>query len=179
MDLELAKERILEAASLTDQLEDDAADWLINWAIERLAPLIAGIDDDEVAGQKLTELMGLMRSLNKITGGRADKSAEALAKDIRAFMERASALFGAPDVAAAAQAGPSPVDVDEVAAALPGLSPIDALQRLAGMAAPSIEPIPPGEDIGGLPHMPDSEEDESGMLYLPREDEPTDDAGET
>jgi hypothetical protein len=71
MNKDLFIEKILETENLTGELEDDDANRLLNWGIDRVDDLLAGVNDDEVAGDKINDLMALMRQLNRITGSYA------------------------------------------------------------------------------------------------------------
>src|SRR5450631_495885 len=68
MDPQRAKERILENENLTDNLDDEAADWLLNWGIGHLNGLVGSIQDEDSAGEKINALMAVMRQLNRIGG---------------------------------------------------------------------------------------------------------------
>ena len=68
MNKDLLIEKILETENLTSELEDDDADWLLNWGVNRVDEVLDGITDDEVAGGKINELMAVMRKINRITG---------------------------------------------------------------------------------------------------------------
>jgi hypothetical protein len=88
MDRQTAIDRITETENLTDGLEDDDANWLLDWGIAHVDGLVTGIKDEDAAGKKLNQLMAVMRSLNQIAADRAAKPSDALAADIRAFLER-------------------------------------------------------------------------------------------
>jgi hypothetical protein len=102
MDRETAIDRITETENLTDGLEDDDANWLLDWGIAHVDGVITGITDEDAAGDKLNQLMAVMRSLNQIAADRAAKPPDALAADIRMFLERYQQAFGAPNAAAPA-----------------------------------------------------------------------------
>jgi hypothetical protein len=95
MDRQTAIDRITETENLTDGLEDDDANWLLDWGIAHVDGLVTGIKDEDAAGEKLNQLMAVMRSLNQIAADRAAKPPDALAADIRAFLERYQQTFGA------------------------------------------------------------------------------------
>ena len=61
-------DRILEVENLTDALEDDEADFLLNWGVEQLKQKLQKIEDNEAAGEYTNALMGFMRSVNQIAG---------------------------------------------------------------------------------------------------------------
>ena len=61
-------DRMLETENLTDCLEDDDADYLINWGITQLREIIGKAEDITMAGEYTNDLMGFMRSLNQIAG---------------------------------------------------------------------------------------------------------------
>jgi hypothetical protein len=114
MDRQTAIDRITETENLTDGLEDDDANWLLDWGIAQVDGLVTGIKDEDAAGEKLNQLMSVMRTLNQIAADRAAKAPDALAGDIRTFIERYQQAFGAPKAAtptaapaADAQTGPT------------------------------------------------------------------------
>ncbi len=90
MDKQIFKDRILETENLTDELEDAEANWLINWGIGQLSPILADVSDEETAGEKANALMAAMRKINRICGGRQTKSTDDLSSDL----EKLSGLFG-------------------------------------------------------------------------------------
>ena len=61
-------DRLLEAENLTDYLEDEDADYLINWGVAQLREIIGKIEDITTAGECANDLMGFLRTLNQITG---------------------------------------------------------------------------------------------------------------
>jgi hypothetical protein len=99
MDRQTAIDRITETENLTDGLEDDDANWLLDWGIAHVDGLVTGIKDEDAAGEKLNQLMSVMRTLNQIAADRAAKPPDALAGDIRTFLERYQQTFGAPKAA--------------------------------------------------------------------------------
>ena len=64
--------------SLTDQLEDEAADELLNWGIAKIDGLISGFSDHEAAGEKINDLMHVMRGLNSLAGNPSGISPQGL-----------------------------------------------------------------------------------------------------
>jgi hypothetical protein len=99
MDRQTAIDRITETENLTDGLEDDDANWLLDWGIAHVDGLVTGIEDEDAAGKKLNQLMSVMRTLNQIAADRAARPPDALAGDIRTFLERYQQAFGAPKAA--------------------------------------------------------------------------------
>jgi hypothetical protein len=55
MDRQTAIDRITETENLTDGLEDDDANWLLDWGIARVDGLVTGIADEDAAGEKLSD----------------------------------------------------------------------------------------------------------------------------
>jgi hypothetical protein len=100
MDRQTAIDRITETENLTDGLEDDDANWLLDWGIAHVDGVVTGITDEDAAGDKLNQLMAVMRSLNQIAADRAAKPPDALAADIRTYLERYRQAFGAPKATA-------------------------------------------------------------------------------
>ncbi len=133
MNEQAAIDRILETENLTDSLEDDDANWLIDWGIERVRPLIAGIEDDEAAGEKVNQLMAVMRRLNQITADRKVKSAAELAADVDLFLAAYGAAFGRMRSLGSGEAVSACV-------AIKTMLPLDTLQRLIALAEPQDNP---------------------------------------
>jgi hypothetical protein len=79
MDQQLFIDRLLETENLTDNLEDDDANSLLNWGVAQIAGLINDIADHEAAGEKINSLMHFMRGLNSVAGNPAGASHETIA----------------------------------------------------------------------------------------------------
>lgn len=79
IDRQLFVDRILESENLTDQLEDDEADTLLNWGISQIDNLLEDVHDEEAAGEKINQLMHVMRGLNSLAGNPSRASQEAIA----------------------------------------------------------------------------------------------------
>src|SRR6185437_11547059 len=123
MDENLAIERISETENLTDGLEDDDANWLLQWGTSRVGKLIAGIADDDAAGEKVNQLMAVMRSLNAIVADRAAETPAQLGASIQALRDQYGAAFGSV----------APHSEDEIAhlgGALSTMTARDVMQRL-------------------------------------------------
>lgn len=95
MDKQAAIDRITETENLTDNLEDDDANWLIEWGINKATEVTASIADEEMAGGKLNAVMAVMRKLNQIAGSHSDKDADALSDDVRVLAMMYANAFGA------------------------------------------------------------------------------------
>jgi hypothetical protein len=61
-------DRMLETENLTDALEDEDADYLLNWGVAQLKEQLGNIEDSETAGEYTNALMGFMRTVNQIAG---------------------------------------------------------------------------------------------------------------
>ena len=129
MDRQTAIDRITETENLTDGLEDDDANWLLDWGIAQVDGLVTGIKDEDAAGEKLNQLMSVMRTLNQIAADRAAKPPDALAGDIRTFLERYQQAFGAPKSRARSNANCEP---DAISTARATHSPDAAPKDSAG-----------------------------------------------
>lgn len=81
MDKQRFIDRILETENLTDELEDSEAQWLLDWGIAALDPLLEGLEDAEIAGTKVNALMAVMRKLNHLVGRRDGRTREEIATD--------------------------------------------------------------------------------------------------
>lgn len=123
MNEQAAIDRILETENLTDGLEDEDANWLLDWGVDQVPELIGGINDNEAAGTKVNELMAVMRRLNQITADRAVKPPQALAEDIQTLAQTNRQAFGA-----GREAGPE--EARKLAQSLAQKSPHDTLVTL-------------------------------------------------
>jgi hypothetical protein len=94
MDKQAAIDRILETENLTDGLEDEDAHWLLDWGIHTLPILIGEVEDDDIAGEKLNQLMAVMRKINQTVADRQDAAAEDLAEVITGLGRAYAQAFG-------------------------------------------------------------------------------------
>jgi hypothetical protein len=102
MDTTQYVERMLETENLTDELQDSAANWLLNWGAGRLDRVLKDVEGEEAAGQKVNALMAVMRKINRMVGARQDKDPAVLASDFKMLAALASDLYECdPDVNAA------------------------------------------------------------------------------
>jgi hypothetical protein len=130
MEEQAAIDRILETENLTDNLEDQEANWLLDWGIKRLPGLIAGILDDEAAGAKVNELMAVMRQVNRIMGGRDSMERDEMGDAILALTEKYERLFGVARKA-------SPDDYTSLSTQIAEKPAIEAMQFLIEWIAPA------------------------------------------
>jgi hypothetical protein len=130
MEEQAAIDRILETENLTDNLEDQEANWLLDWGIKRLPGLIAGIEDDEAAGAKVNELMTVMRQVNRIMGGRDSMGSDELVEAIQALVDKYERLVGTARKA-------SPDDFTSLSPQIVEKSALDAIQFLVEWIAPA------------------------------------------
>ncbi|HEY1387905.1 MAG TPA: hypothetical protein VGF38_05115 [Ktedonobacterales bacterium] len=129
MDEKLAIERISETENLTDGLDDDDANWLLQWGTSRVGKLIAGIADDDAAGEKVNQLMAVMRSLNAIATDRAAETPAHLAESIQTLRDQYSAAFGSV-------APHSEEEIAQLSGALSTMTAHDTMQRLLDFLTP-------------------------------------------
>jgi hypothetical protein len=145
MDEAQAKERMFEVENLTDALDDDDANWLLDWGTKQVGPLIQGIADDDQAGEKVNQLVGVMRSVNRITGERSAASPDELADDVRELVEKYNAALGT-------NVSPSDEQIKALVGRIGTLSERDTMQALleavvqpsavASASAPRATPAP-------------------------------------
>ncbi len=93
MDKNILKDRLLESENLTDELEDEDANWLINWGVKMLDLVLIDVTDQETAGENVNALMAVMRKINRICGNRRTKSAQDLALDLETLANLFSTAF--------------------------------------------------------------------------------------
>ena len=85
METKAAIDVILATENLTDRLELEDGQWLLDWAINQAGKLIDGLYNEQVALGKLNALIAVVRKLNQIVGSRTTKTPDALAADVRIF----------------------------------------------------------------------------------------------
>ena len=85
METKAAVDVILATENLTDRLEPQDGQWLLDWAISQTGKLIDGLYNEQVALGKLNALIAVVRKLNQIVGSRTTKTPDALAADVRIF----------------------------------------------------------------------------------------------
>jgi len=112
-------DRLLESENLTDELEDDDANWLLNWGIAQIEIVVEGQPDPEAAAKKVNALMRFMRLLNRIGG----KPASFSSGRIPELLEGHSAAFGS-------SRAPSEADCRQVVDSLPAMTPRQAIEFL-------------------------------------------------
>lgn len=120
-------ERMLETENLTDELEDADASWLLDWGNNQLDLVLKGVKKEETANQRVTDLMAVMRKINRVAGSYKGKDPQALAEDLAELKSlRARALRSKDNPAELPQA-----DLQAAAAHMQQLSPREALEYLA------------------------------------------------
>jgi hypothetical protein len=123
MDEKIFVERILENENLTSNLVDDDANWLLNWGTGQVKGLIQGIGDVDVAGEKVSALMAVMRKMNRIVGEGDWPSIDELVPELETLAELSAQAFGIPQNA-------STTKWEAVANQLVQMTPPQALQFL-------------------------------------------------
>jgi hypothetical protein len=68
IDPQIFIDKMLETENLTDALEDEQANFLFNWGVDKLKQKLGEFTDSEAAGEYTNALMGFMRYLNQIAG---------------------------------------------------------------------------------------------------------------
>lgn len=89
---DIAKDRILETENLTDALDGDSANWLIDWAVAQIPTLLHDVTDEAAADEIIYNLMQTMRTLNGLGADAAELPAEDLVESIREFSTRFGAV---------------------------------------------------------------------------------------
>jgi hypothetical protein len=152
MEEQIAIERILETENLTDGLEDDDAQWLLDWGIAQVHGLIDGIEDDDLAGAKVNALMAVMRRLNQIAADREVLSVDVLSGEIRDFAKLYPKAFGKqPHIAKINTA-----TYTHTAEIIRNQTPLDAIQTMLALVIPA-PPKPPAKPVTRrMPDDPDN-----------------------
>jgi hypothetical protein len=110
-------DRMLEVENLTDALEDEDAEFLLDWGVAQLKERLRKIEDREAAGKYTNNLMGFMRTLNQISGDLENIQPE----DLAALAEHRKKTFGEALVQA-------PESYDETANRLKGMKARQVLE---------------------------------------------------
>ena len=124
-------DRLLETENLTDNLQDNEANILIDWGINQIEPLVRDLDDEEIAGDKVNALMRFMRGINGLVGSLVDISPEGL----QDLVERYAQVFGEAHKAEQAE-------YEAVAASVANMQPQDAVQFLLEWVLPASPDMP-------------------------------------
>lgn len=162
MDENAAISRILEVENLTDELEDDEANLLIDWASKHVGTLIAGLPDEDAAGEKVGDLMDVMRKINRLTALRKQRTPEQIQAELGTFNESVAKAFGtAPTLA------PQAANAQPLGAALKAQSDQEFVQTLIGLAESALKLSP-------APSKPDNTlKEDAEASATPDEDNPT------
>ncbi len=126
MDIQTAIDRITEIESLTDEMDDESASWIINWAIETLRARLPQIADDDQAAEKTDDVIGVVKQLNTMTALIDQKKTSSLPARVAQFVAAYQKAFGQAQ----------PVDPARVATEIAPKSPREAMEYLLRVAAP-------------------------------------------
>ena len=145
METDRFADRLLEVENLTDNLEDNEANILINWGIGQLDTLVSDLEDEEIAGDKVNALMQFMRGINGLVGSLTDISPEGLQN----LAERYAQVFG--DAHKVEQA-----ECETAAAKVANMQPQEAVQFLLEWVLPASPnentPVRPDENMPTNPN---------------------------
>jgi hypothetical protein len=97
LDRQIFVDRLLEAENLTDQLEDEDANVLLDWGIAKIDGLIEGVEDREAAGEKINSLMHVMRGLNSLAGNPSGISQQGLVELLNRYNQIVSGVIQVED----------------------------------------------------------------------------------
>ena len=124
IDPQILIDRMLENENLTDNLDDQDADWLLDWGADRLREL-ADSATMEAAEEKAGALMKFMRGLNRLAGALPVVEPA----DLAGLLEQYAAAFGGSRKA-------SQGDFAQAAAKVASMKPREALQYLINWSRP-------------------------------------------
>jgi hypothetical protein len=153
MDENVAISRILEVPNLTDELEDDEANLLIDWASKNVGKLIEDVPDEDAAGEKVNDLMEVMRKINRLAALRKQRTPEQIQAEVDQFGATVEKAFGAAPAALAAPAA-AQADAPEgqpLAAALKEQSDKDFVQSMIALAQSSLNLVAPPASTPAMP----------------------------
>jgi hypothetical protein len=125
IDPQILIDRMLENENLTGNLDDEDADWLLDWGADRLREF-GDSETMEAAEKKAGALMKFMRGLDRLAGGLPGVDPT----DLAALLEHYTAALGSARVA-------GQVEIEDAAASISYLTPRQALGYLINWCAPS------------------------------------------
>lgn len=120
MNLDLAKERLLEIENLTDQLNDEDANWLINWAIGKLVLAL----EESSSPEQTDRVIDMARTLN-------NSAVDPKPDNIAAFLQTYQQTFNTAPLPADPQA------FTQVTSDLKGKTPREIMQQIVALAPPN------------------------------------------
>lgn len=129
-DLQTLTDRMLESENLTDNLQDQEAQWLLDWGIAELRRLAGEAENDQVLAEKAGALMKFMRGLNRLAGSLPDADPAELAR----LLESRFAAYGTSRPAEQAA-------INDAVTALSALPPRQALEFLIGWVEMPDQPL--------------------------------------
>ncbi len=100
MDVSLAMDQILENTSLLANVGDAEANYLINWAGQKLPSLVAEIEDEALGWQKVGALMDTLRAANTLLSRYRTASEATLLELLQKFLISYANTFGTMDASA-------------------------------------------------------------------------------
>jgi len=165
MNKQAALDKILEVTNLTDGLSDDDANLLIDWATKHADTLTEGTTSANAAGEKVNQVMALMRQINTLTVKRKTETPEAFAGELATLTQQIRTLLGGAEALRRAV----PDDVAPLAERLkdaPDTEFIEAVTALADNPAPlASEPAAnPVLSSAGETNTNASEDDDNATL---------------
>ena len=98
IDLKLLNDRLLQAENLTDNLEDNDAQFLLDWGVSQIPIITNETLDMEYADQRVMYLMRAMRTINRIAGNWPDLEPGQLAELLEYFTAAYAAALPAAGV---------------------------------------------------------------------------------
>jgi hypothetical protein len=141
-----------------DELTDEEAQSLLQWAEEQVTRLAAQNLDDEAFDTALSHLKRLMRGMNRFSARLADLTLEDQQALLAKMQASASAVGLEPAAGFSAQAAP-PADPYDVAANLRALMAsfsTSSPDAPAALAAPDAPQLPDAPDTPDAPEPPDA-----------------------
>ena len=91
MDEELFTSRLLETENLTDNLEDDDANTLLDWAVGQIKGIIS---NPLTAGERVDGLMTVLRKINRLVPDLGARSPQDVAAALAELAQTAEGAFG-------------------------------------------------------------------------------------
>jgi hypothetical protein len=133
---QLAIDRITEIENLTDNLDDDDANWLIDWGVAQAKAQLANEKNEDSAQEKIGAVIAVMRQLNKLVGDREGAIGDVTAR-LKSLIEAYNTAFAQTQL----NTEPSADLLSTQATAIAKLAPRDLMQQCLDFLNPSQPPL--------------------------------------
>ncbi|HVU14046.1 MAG TPA: hypothetical protein VHD90_22360 [Phototrophicaceae bacterium] len=153
-----ALQRIYETSAVRDELTDEEAEHLLNWAEGEIRRLDAAHADDSAFARQIDTLMDLLRSMNRFAGKQGQLSAQSASDTSGGMAALANSLghtTSADQIAASATGDPTST-INRLTLLLGGTPSDEPISAESATPPPILHPAqtpqPPNAVVPHLPH---------------------------